>query len=158
MVTIYKWLPLYINDVHYLLIIPLCYIYSTVGRSIADIYEPRQHIYRGAKWCHFCCRRKCRMGKMADTWLRATWPLLAADSALSLHLLRFYPRVQTKWHAVGATDQGLVPTVNVWKTTKSAQIVSQDLNDTPIDMIVSEGCLWTHFFFQWQLHLTPWTM
>ena len=25
------------------------YIYSTVGRSIADIYDPRRHIYRGAK-------------------------------------------------------------------------------------------------------------
>ena len=27
----------------------ICYIYSTVGRSIADIYNPRRHIYRGAK-------------------------------------------------------------------------------------------------------------
>ena len=27
----------------------LCYIYSTVGRSIADIYDPRRYIYRGAK-------------------------------------------------------------------------------------------------------------
>ena len=27
----------------------ICYIYSTVGRSIADIYDLRQHIYRGAK-------------------------------------------------------------------------------------------------------------
>ena len=27
------------------------------------------------------------------------------------------------------------------------------LNDTPIDMIVSEGHLWTHFCFQWQMHL-----
>ena len=34
-----------------------------------------------------------------------------------------------------------------------------DLNDTLIDMIVSVGHLWTHFFFQWQMHLlTPWTM
>ena len=31
-----------------------------------------------------------------------------------------------------------------------------NLNDTPIDMIVSEGRLWTHFCFQWQMHLlTP---
>ena len=27
----------------------ICYIYSTVGRSIADIYDPRRHIYGGAK-------------------------------------------------------------------------------------------------------------
>ena len=27
----------------------MLYIYSTVGRSIADIYDPRQHIYLGAK-------------------------------------------------------------------------------------------------------------
>ena len=27
----------------------ICYIYSTVGRSIAGIYDPRRHIYRGAK-------------------------------------------------------------------------------------------------------------
>ena len=26
----------------------ICYVYSTVGRSIADIYDPRQHIYLGA--------------------------------------------------------------------------------------------------------------
>ena len=26
----------------------ICYIYSTVGRSIADIYDPRRHIYLGA--------------------------------------------------------------------------------------------------------------
>ena len=51
------------------------------------------------------------------TWLIATWPLLAADSALLLHLFQFYPRVQTKWRAVGATNHELVPTVNVWKTT-----------------------------------------
>ena len=31
-----------------------------------------------------------------------------------------------------------------------------NLNTTPVDMIVSEGCLWTHFCFQWQMHLlTP---
>ena len=27
----------------------MLYIYSTVGRSIANIYDPRRHIYRGAK-------------------------------------------------------------------------------------------------------------
>ena len=27
----------------------ICYIYSTVGRSIANIYDPRRHIYQGAK-------------------------------------------------------------------------------------------------------------
>ena len=27
----------------------ICYIYSTVKRSIADIYNPRWHIYQGAK-------------------------------------------------------------------------------------------------------------
>ena len=27
----------------------ICNIYSTVGRSIANIYDPRRHIYRGAK-------------------------------------------------------------------------------------------------------------
>ena len=26
----------------------ICYVYSTVGRSIANIYDPRQHIYLGA--------------------------------------------------------------------------------------------------------------
>ena len=37
--------------------------------------------------------------------------LLPVDLALSLPLFRFY--VQTKWHTVGATDQGLVLAVNV---------------------------------------------
>ena len=47
-VCIYTYFYIYIYTCIFIYIhiyIYTCYIYSTVGRSIADIYKPRRHIY-----------------------------------------------------------------------------------------------------------------
>ena len=40
---------IYMQEVLLVKVYLLCYIYSTVGRSIANIYDLKRHIYQGAK-------------------------------------------------------------------------------------------------------------